>query len=116
MSRSLSSQSNIYSNNTVKIPTHRTLTVAGLIAVIPLSACSTPTLVEVARSRQATDADRKRSQNVKDDVNVKYYVTDWDVLNFTDEVKRRLNKRSSFHTSVRYGSAGSQATLGALAG
>jgi hypothetical protein len=56
------------------------------------------------------------SRNVKDDVRVKYTITDLDVLNFTDEVKRKLANRSSFHMGVRYGSAGTQATLGALAG
>ena len=45
-----------------------------------------------------------------------YHTTDRDVLNFTDEVKRKLANRSKFHMGVRYGSASTQATLGALAG
>ena len=72
-----------------------------------LQACSTPTLVQIARRRQG---------GMKDDVQVRYAVTDWDILNFSDEVKRKLANRSSFHMGVRYGSAGTQATLGALAG
>ena len=53
---------------------------------------------------------------MKDDVRVQYTVTDWDVLNFSDEVKRKLANRSSFHMGVQYGAAGASATLGALAG
>jgi hypothetical protein len=93
------------------IDRHFIVLLAGLV-----SACSTPTLVEIARRRQATAEDRKANPNVKDDVRVKYSVTDWDVLNFTDEVKRKLANRSSVHMGVGYGSAGTQATLGALAG
>jgi hypothetical protein len=85
-------------------------------AVLSATACSTPTLVEVARRRQATAADRQNSRNVQDDVNVQYSITDWDVLNFTDEIKRKLASRAQFQTNVRYGSSFSQATLGALAG
>ena len=77
------------------------------VAALVLVSCSTPTLVQIAR---------RRNRNKKDDVTVKYTVTDWDVLNFTDEVKRKLANRSSFHTGVRFGSAGAQATLGTLAG
>lgn len=79
-----------------------------------LSSCTTPTLVQVARRRQGEDAGWTGSE-VKNDVRVKYEVTDWDVLNFTDEVKRKLANRSRFHMGVRYGSSGAQATLGALA-
>jgi hypothetical protein len=71
--------------------------------------------VEVARRRQATYEDFQRGRNVKDDVRVKYSVTDLDVLNFTDEVKRKLANRASFHIGAGYGAAGTQATLGALA-
>src|SRR6267143_4430405 len=78
-----------------------------LAASFLLQACSTPTLVQIAR---------RRAGGAKDDVLVKYAVTDLDVLNFTDEVKRKLSNRSSFHLGIRYGSAGTQATLGALAG
>ena len=92
------------------------LIVLNLTAALFLSSCSTPTLVQMARRRQATPEDHQASRNVKDDVRVKYTVTDWDVLNFTDEVKRKLTNRSSFHMGVRYGSASTQATLGALAG
>jgi hypothetical protein len=53
---------------------------------------------------------------VKDDVTVPYHITDRDVLNFTDEVKRKLANRSNVHMGLRYGSATTQATLGALAG
>ncbi|MFZ1218129.1 MAG: hypothetical protein WAO00_02495, partial [Chthoniobacterales bacterium] len=87
-----------------------------LSAALFLSACSTPTLVQVARRRQATEKERTMSRNVKDDVRVQYTITDLDVLNFTDEVKRKLANRSSFHMGVQYGAAGTQATLGALAG
>jgi hypothetical protein len=90
--------------------------IISLTAALFLSGCSTPTLVQVARRRQATEEERRASRNVKDDVRVRYYVVDLDVLNFTDEVKRKLANRSSFHMGVRYGSAGMQATLGALAG
>lgn len=75
-----------------------------------LGGCSTPTLLQVARRRQ--DA----TGYGENDVRVQYQVTDLDVLNFTDEVKRKLARRSAFHMGVRYGSAGTQATLGALAG
>ncbi len=75
-----------------------------------LGGCSTPTLLQVARRRQ--DA----TGYGESDVRVQYHVTDLDVLNFTDEVKRKLARRSAFHMGVRYGSAGTQATLGALAG
>jgi hypothetical protein len=87
-----------------------------LVVALLLSACSTPTLVEIARRRQATDQDRRAGYDVKDDVRVKYSVTDWDVLNFTDEVKRKLANRSSFHMGFSYGTSGTNATLGALAG
>jgi hypothetical protein len=83
---------------------------AGLLM---LSSCSTPTLVEVARRGQAV---APNGRDVKDNVTVIYHITDRDVLNFTDEVKRKLANRSTFHMSVRYGSVTAQATLGALAG
>lgn len=85
---------------------------AALASFLLISSCSTPTLVEIARRGQAAG----RGGDVKDDVTVQYHVTDRDVLNFTDEVKRKLANRSTFHMSVRYGSATAQATLGALAG
>lgn len=75
-----------------------------------LGGCSTPTLLQVTRRRQDV---KGYGEN---DVHVQYHVTDLDVLNFTDEVKRKLARRSAFHMGVRYGSAGTQATLGALAG
>ncbi|WP_299641155.1 hypothetical protein [Devosia sp.] len=53
---------------------------------------------------------------MKDDVRFKYTVRDIDVLNFTDEVKRKLANRASIHMGVRFGSSGTQATLGTLAG
>jgi hypothetical protein len=85
-------------------------TVISLTAALFLSACSTPTLLQVTRRRQDTTG------YGENDVRVQYHVTDLDVLNFTDEVKRKLARRSAFHMGVRYGSAGTQATLGALAG
>jgi len=94
----------------------RSVVIAVITAAFLLQACSTPTLVQVARRRQATAEDYSRNGNVKDDVRVQYSITDLDVLNFTDEVKRKLANRSSFHRGLRYGSAGTQATLGALAG
>jgi hypothetical protein len=87
-----------------------------VVAALLLSACSTPTLVEIARRRQATDEDRRAGYDVKDDVRIQYFVTDWDVLNFTDEVKRKLANRASLHIGFSYGTAGTNATLGALAG
>src|SRR5262249_8499791 len=39
-----------------------------------------------------------------------------DVLNLTDEVKRKLANRRNVHMGIRYGSTTAQATLGALAG
>ena len=45
-----------------------------------------------------------------------HHITDRDFLNFTDEVKRKLANRSNVHRGIRYGSATTQATLGALAG
>src|SRR5207302_1841067 len=96
--------------------TIRLLVIGNLTIAFFLSGCSTPTLVQIARRRLATDENRQSSRNVKDDVRVIYHVADVDVLNFTDEVKRKLANRSSFHMGVQYGSAGTQATLGALAG
>lgn len=87
-----------------------------LIAALQLVACSTPTLVQVARRRQASDSDYPGGRGVKDNVNVSYHITDRDVLNFSDEVKRKLANRSNINMGVRYGSAGAQTTLGALAG
>ena len=56
-----------------------------------IGSCSTPTLAEVARRGQAASSGR----DVKDDVTVLYHITDPDVLNFTDEVKRKLANRSN---------------------
>ena len=95
-------------------------TQVALLVVFFMSACSTPTLIEIARRRQATNDSPGKGffggRNTKDDVRIQYTVTDLDVLNFTDEVKRKLANRCSFHMAVRYSSAGTQATLGALAG
>ena len=88
------------------------LRILAAIGLCILSSCSTPTLVEVARRGQAGGTGR----DVKDDVTAPYHITDRDVLNFTDEVKRKLANRSKFHMGVRYGSSSIQATLGALAG
>jgi hypothetical protein len=81
------------------------------VAVLFGSACSTPTLVEVARRRQGPS-----TAGAKDDVHIQYTITDWDVLNFTDEVKRKLANRSSLHMGFAYGTSATAATLGALAG
>jgi hypothetical protein len=68
-----------------------------LLAVCTLvSSCSTPTLVGIARRRQATPEDLRNNNNVEADVRVKYNVTDWDVLNFTDEVKRRVGLGATY--------------------
>jgi hypothetical protein len=88
---------------------------AALAVIAACTACTMPTLVEIARRRQATAADRAAGRNLKDDVRIKYSVTDWDVLNFTDEVKRKLADEATFHSNLRYGSATTQATLGGLA-
>ena len=85
---------------------------AALMGFLMLSSCSTPTLVEVARRGQAG----ANGGDIKDDVTVPYRITDRDVLNFTDEIKRKLANRSNVHRGIRYGSATTQATLGALAG
>jgi hypothetical protein len=90
----------------------------GLVAIgsLILQACSTPTLVEVARRRQASGTAWGNAHDVQDNVAVVYRVTDLDVLNFSDEVKRKLRNRSNFHMGAQYGAVGTQATLGALAG
>lgn len=95
---------------------NRNRLLAALLGVLTLTSCSLPTLVQVARTRQATDEDRQYIHDYKDDPRVQYSITDWDVLNFSDEVKRKLSGGSSFYMNVRYASAGTQATLGALAG
>jgi hypothetical protein len=88
------------------------LQILATVGLSMVSSCSTPTLVEVARRGQAANSGR----DVKDDVTAPYHITDRDVLNFTDEVKRKLANRSNVHMGIRYGSATAQATLGALAG
>jgi len=87
------------------------LQILAAVGLSMLSSCSTPTLVEVARRGRAP-----RGSDVKDDVTAPYKITDRDVLNFTDEVKRKLANRSNVHMGIRYGSSTTQATLGALAG
>src|SRR5215813_15363550 len=77
-----------------------------------VSSSSTPTLAEVARRGQAASSGR----DMKDDVTVMYHITDRDVLNSNDEVKRKLANKSNVHRGIRYGSATTQATLGALTG
>jgi hypothetical protein len=88
------------------------LQILAAVGLSMVSSCSTPTLVEVARRGQAANSGR----DVKDDVTAPYHITDRDVLNFTDEVRRKLANRSNVHMGIRYGSATAQATLGALAG
>lgn len=73
------------------------------------SCTSFPSLVDVARSRA-------QGSSKPDDLSVAYKITDLDVLNFTNEVKKHLDRRSSIHTNVRYGSATTLASLGGLAG
>jgi hypothetical protein len=98
-----------------------TLSVRSLVAtllfpsILLLFSCSTPSLVEIARRRQAT-ADGEQRGNARDDVRVRYDITDWDVLNYTDEVKRKLANRANIHAGLRYGSATGQVSLAALAG
>jgi hypothetical protein len=81
-----------------------------LLVVLVMESCSTPTLPQVARRRAA------RTERNKNDVTTPYQITDWDVLNFADEINRKLENRSHSHEGIRYGSAGAQTTLGALAG
>jgi len=76
------------------------LRIPAAIGLSIVSSCSTPTLAEVARRGQAASSGR----DVKDDVTVLYHITDPDVLNFTDEVKRKLANRSNVHMGIRYGS------------
>jgi len=59
-----------------------------------VSSSSTPTLAEVARRGQAASSGR----DMKDDVTVMYHITDRDVLNSNDEVKRKLANRSNVKT------------------
>lgn len=61
------------------------LRIPAAIGLSIVSNCSTPTLAEVARRGQAASSGR----DVKDDVTVMYHITDPDVLNFTDEVKKK---------------------------
>ncbi len=83
-----------------------TLFVRSLVAtllfpsILLLFSCSTPSLVEIARRRQAT-ADGEQRGNARDDVRVRYDITDWDVLNYTDEVKRKLANRANIHAGLR---------------
>lgn len=79
-----------------------------------LSACSTPTLVEVSRRRAAPEGNAQRS-GVKDDVTVPYQITDWDVLSYTDEVERKLAGRAHLQAGLRYSSSTAQVTLTSLA-
>jgi len=88
----------------------------GVILVGLIPGCSVPTLVEVARRRQGSAANGSSGQSVKDDVRVKYYVTDLDVLNFTDEVKRKLMNRANLHVGFAYGTSAAGLTLGSLSG
>jgi len=88
----------------------------GVILVGLIPGCSVPTLVEVARRRQGSEANGSSGQSVKDDVRVKYYVTDLDVLNFTDEVKRKLMNRANLHVGFAYGTSAAGLTLGSLSG
>jgi hypothetical protein len=97
-------------------PSLRSFIGSVLVAMVFFSGCSTPTLVEVARRRAATEDERRGNPNFKDDVRIPYTLTDLDVLNFTDEVKRKLASRCNIDIGIRYGSAGTEATLGALAG
>lgn len=85
----------------------RTQTIPLVITVLLLPACSTPSLVQMAR--------RDNNAN-KDDVTARYTITDRDVLNYTDEVKRKLANRGNFHMGLRYGSATAQTSLSGLAG
>ena len=64
------------------------LRIPAAIGLSIVSSCWTPTLAEVARRGQAASSGR----DVKDDVTVMYYITDRDVLNFTNEVKKKTRQ------------------------
>jgi len=70
------------------------LRIPAAIGLSIVSSCSTPTLAEVARRGQAANSGR----DVKDDVTVIYHITDRDVLNSNDEVKRKLANRRNVKT------------------
>ena len=80
---------------------------AGLL--LPACANNLPTLVETARMRQ--DSAKK-----KNDLQARYAITDLDVLNYSDRVKRNLSKHFTLASGVRYGASATQTTLAALAG
>src|SRR5262249_3212028 len=84
-----------------------------ICCILLFSSCSTSSLVEIARRRQATGSNESRNGTY--DVRVPYEITDWDVLNYTDEVKRKLANRANIHASLRFGSATGQVTLAGLA-
>ncbi|GEM_PF-2941643 len=96
---------------------HYRLLLVGLLPGILLPACSMPSLVEISRRRTATQNEMySKVHNAKSNIAVPYTITDWDVLNYTDEVKRKLQNQTNTHMGIRYGSATTQTTLGALAG
>ena len=84
----------------------------GITLLLP--ACTTPSLVQIARERAA--ANTPDPSKAKNDPRLEYQITDVDVLNFTDAVKRQLSARSRNSAGIRYTSATAQATLSGLAG
>ncbi|SKA94858.1 hypothetical protein SAMN02745166_02222 [Prosthecobacter debontii] len=96
---------------------------------VTFSSCrSFDSLIEISRMRAAAKLepggagktgqkqDRFNRRAAATDITLQYTVTDLDVLNFTNGVKNHLDRRSSIHTNLRYGSATTMATLGGLAG
>ena len=89
------------------------LAVCGLIATLLLSCCATPTLEDIARQRvRATD----KSQANLADAAVEAYVTDADVINYTNVMIKSVESRGHIHEGAGYGVSTTQTTLGALAG
>jgi len=71
-----------------------------LAAMLLLPSCSMPTLVTVARSRQAPGAGGKSRTGASNDMTVAYHIADLDVLNYTDAVKRKLGRRFNFDSGT----------------
>lgn len=76
-------------------------------ALLCTGCVSTTTLVQVARTRQLGH---------KNAVTGTYHITDRDVLDFSDEMKRKLGSRFDRDRGVRLGSSSAQLTLAGLAG
>jgi hypothetical protein len=85
---------------------HRAVAVLALVTLFP-GCVSTPTLVQTARKRQLGD---------KNAITGEYKITDRDVLDFSDQIKRKLSARFDRDRAIRYSASTGQLTLGALAG